>query len=233
MTVARVREQRSLLANELGRLGVEHYASQANFITARLEAGLVGPPLAASGLVVRPGADLGLPGWVRISIGWAPQMAALRAVLRELSRAGALQPPGRAGRHTRAGKEMTMPDTPDPDGPIRLIGRWDELSPDQRQRATTRGLDKIFDPGLRRDIAALIEDVREHGDAALVRALKTFDGCAVEPTGLRVTEQEFAAARATVSPALLSAIRDGIDHVRRFNEQITARGDWSSSPSPA
>lgn len=98
MTVARVREQRSLLANELGRLGVEYFPSQANFIAARLEAGLVGPPLAASGLAVRPGADLGLPGWVRISIGWAPQMAALRAVLRELSRAGALhhQPaPGR------------------------------------------------------------------------------------------------------------------------------------------
>jgi histidinol dehydrogenase len=123
---------------------------------------------------------------------------------------------------------MTMPE----DGPIRLIGRWDELGPDQRQRAITRGLDKIFDPGLRRDIAALIEDVREHGDAALVRALKRFDGCAVDPAGLRVTEEEFAAARATVSPALLSAIRDGIDHVRRFNEQITARGDWSFESEP-
>jgi histidinol-phosphate aminotransferase len=89
MTVARVREQRSLLASELGRLGIEYFASQGNFITARIEASLIGPALAASGLAVRPGADLGLPGWVRISIGWAPQMAALRAVLRELSRAGA------------------------------------------------------------------------------------------------------------------------------------------------
>jgi histidinol dehydrogenase len=87
---------------------------------------------------------------------------------------------------------MTMPDN----GPIRLIGRWDELSPDQRQRAVTRGLDKIFDPGLRRDIAALIEDVRDSGDAALVRALKTFDGCEVDPARLRVTEEEFAEAPA-------------------------------------
>lgn len=123
-------------------------------------------------------------------------------------------------------------DTPDPDSPIRLIGRWDDLSPDQRQRATTRGLDKIFDPGLRRDIAALIEDVRDNGDAALVRALKTFDGCDVDPARLRVSEEEFAAARATVNPALLSAIRDGIDHVRRFNQQITARGDWSFESEP-
>jgi histidinol-phosphate aminotransferase len=88
MTVTRIREQRSLLADELGRLGVEYLPSQANFITARLDAGLVEPPLAASGLAVRPGADLGLPGWVRISIGWAPQMAALRAALRELRRTG-------------------------------------------------------------------------------------------------------------------------------------------------
>jgi NAD(P)-dependent dehydrogenase (short-subunit alcohol dehydrogenase family) len=123
---------------------------------------------------------------------------------------------------------MTMPDN----DPIRLIGRWDQLSPDQQQRATTRGLDKIFDPGLRRDIAALIEDVRDTGDEALVRALKTFDGCEVAPARRRVTEEEFAAARATVSQALLSAIRDGIDHVRRFNEQITARGDWSFESEP-
>ena len=65
--------------------------------TEEVRDSLVGPPLAASGLVVRPGADLGLPGWVRISIGWAPQMAALRAVLRELSRAGGLSHPAAPG----------------------------------------------------------------------------------------------------------------------------------------
>ena len=119
-----------------------------------------------------------------------------------------------------------------PGHPIRRIGSWGELSPEQRRHAVTRGLDKIFDPGLRDDIARLIEDVRVNGDAALVRALKAFDGCDVEPSRLRVTEAEFAAARAAVSPALLTAIRDGIDHVRRFNEQITARGDWSFESEP-
>jgi histidinol dehydrogenase len=122
---------------------------------------------------------------------------------------------------------MTMPANP-----IRLIGSWSELSPRQRRDATTRGLDKIFDPDLRRDITRLIEDVRVNGDAALVRALKSFDGCDVDPSRLRVSEEEFGAARASVSPALLAAIRDGIDHVRRFNEQITARGDWSFESEP-
>ncbi len=117
-------------------------------------------------------------------------------------------------------------------GPIRLIGSWSALSQEQRRRATTRGLDKIFDAKLRGEIARLIDDVRVNGDAALVRALKAFDGCDVEASRLRVSEAEFAAARASVSPALLAAIHDGIDHVRRFNEQITARGDWSFESEP-
>jgi histidinol dehydrogenase len=119
-----------------------------------------------------------------------------------------------------------------PANPIRLIGSWSELTPQQRKDATTRGLDKIFDPQLRGDIAQLIDDVRVNGDAALVRALKSFDGCDVDASRLRVTEEEFAAARAAVTPELLAAIRDGIDHVRRFNEQITARGDWSFESEP-
>jgi histidinol-phosphate/aromatic aminotransferase/cobyric acid decarboxylase-like protein len=36
------------------------------------------------GVVVRNGADLGLPGWVRVSVGTPPVMAQLRAVLEEV-----------------------------------------------------------------------------------------------------------------------------------------------------
>jgi len=84
MAVARVREERAKLEAELARLGVEYVPSQANFVTARLDPALVAPALAGCGLVVRSGDDLGLPGWVRISVGWAPQMAQLRGVLRTL-----------------------------------------------------------------------------------------------------------------------------------------------------
>jgi len=116
--------------------------------------------------------------------------------------------------------------------PIRIIGTWGNLNAEDRRRATTRGFDKIFDSALRESIVELIEDVRLNGDDALVRALKNFDGCDVAASRLRVTEEEFSAARARVSPDLLVAIRDGIDHVRRFNEQITARGDWSFESEP-
>lgn len=118
------------------------------------------------------------------------------------------------------------------DAPIRVIGTWSELSPAERQLATTRGLDKIFDPALRASIGELIEDVRVNGDAAVARALAKFDGCEVAPDGLRVTDAEFEAALAWVSPELLAAVRDSISHLRAFNEQLTARGDWSFESEP-
>jgi histidinol dehydrogenase len=117
-------------------------------------------------------------------------------------------------------------------GPIRVIGVWDELSDDERSRALDRGLDQIFDPALRDSITEIIEDVRANGDAAVARALRRYDQCDVDAAALRVTDEEFAAARRSVRPALLAAIRDGIDHVRRFNEQLAARGDWSFESEP-
>ena len=81
MSVDRVRHERASLEHALARLGVEYFPSQANFVTARLDLDVLAPALAAAGTVVRSGGDLGLPGWARISIGWAPQMAVLRSVL--------------------------------------------------------------------------------------------------------------------------------------------------------
>ena len=85
MSVAQIRRERSLLEAELDRLGIPYYPSQANFVTARLDSTTAVPALQATGLVVRPGENLGVPGWVRISIGWAPQMAILREVLQRLA----------------------------------------------------------------------------------------------------------------------------------------------------
>ncbi len=90
MTLARVREERARLEAHLDRLGIERYPSSANFVTARIDHARLAAPLAAAGLAVRAGEDLGLPGWVRISVGWAPAMARLRAVLSEVA-----APPGR------------------------------------------------------------------------------------------------------------------------------------------
>lgn len=116
--------------------------------------------------------------------------------------------------------------------PIREIGIWGQLSTAERERAVTRGLDRIFDPALRASITELIEEVRSSGDEAIARALMRFDGCDVPPDRLRVSDAEFEAAMDWVPPDLLAAIRDSISHLRAFNEQLTSHGDWSFESEP-
>ncbi len=116
--------------------------------------------------------------------------------------------------------------------PIRIVGTWEDLTPDQRVVAVARGTDKIFDPELQENIRKLIEQVRLEGDAAVIRALKEFDGCDIGSKSLKVSDEEYELARREISPELMAAITDAIDHVRRFNEQICERGDWSFESEP-
>jgi len=116
--------------------------------------------------------------------------------------------------------------------PIRIIGTWEDMSADEREKSVSRGMDSIFDPALQANIQSLIEQVRLEGDAAVIRALKDFDKVDIGSKSLRVSDEEYDAARAWISDELLEAIRDAIDHVRRFNENLTARGDWSFESEP-
>lgn len=109
--------------------------------------------------------------------------------------------------------------------------RWAQMDDADRAALLARGLDDIFEPALRTSIGALIEDVRERGDAAVCDALARFDGIELTPDQLRVTGDEFAAA--DVSPAVDDAIDDAIAHCRAFNEQVLARaGDWTFESEP-
>jgi histidinol dehydrogenase len=95
----------------------------------------------------------------------------------------------------------------------------------QKEALCHRGLDDIFDSGLRASIGALIEDVRVRGDQAVCDALQKFDGIALTPSQLRVTAQEIADAR--IDPAVENAIIDAISHLRAFNEELRERSsDW-------
>lgn len=108
---------------------------------------------------------------------------------------------------------------------------WSMMDREARDRLMHRGLDDIFDPGLRASIGALIDDVRERGDDAVCDALARFDGIDVTPDGLRVTDDELDSAR--VSDAVDTAIDDAISHLRAFNEaQMARNSDWSIEVEP-
>ena len=116
--------------------------------------------------------------------------------------------------------------------PILERGAWSDLDEAARADLTTRGIEKIFDPELRESVLSILEDVRDHGDAALVRALAKFDKVEVEPAGLRVSRAEFDAARANLKPEMIAAIRESIAFVRRFNEQLVKETSWSFETAP-
>jgi histidinol dehydrogenase len=108
---------------------------------------------------------------------------------------------------------------------------WNDMDGDARAALMRRGLDDIFDPALRESIAALIDDVRRRGDAAVCDALATFDGIEVTPEQLAVSAEEFE--RAAVSPAVDAALDDAIAHLRAFNEaQMRQAQDWSIDSEP-
>ena len=114
------------------------------------------------------------------------------------------------------------------------IRAFNQMSSGERSVLMQRGRDAIFAPALHASIGSIIDDVRANGDDALCRALRDFDGVRVEPSQLRVSADEFAHARGALDRAVVLAIRDMIDHIRRFNEQVMERKaqDWSFESEP-
>jgi histidinol dehydrogenase len=105
------------------------------------------------------------------------------------------------------------------------------MNAEARASLMHRGLDDIFEPGLRTAIGELIDDVRVRGDAAVCDALARFDRIDVDPTGLQITDDELDSAE--VSEAVDRSIDDAIDHLRTFNEaQMERAADWSIESEP-
>lgn len=109
--------------------------------------------------------------------------------------------------------------------------RWTDMDERARRALCDRGLDDIFDADLQTSIAALIDDVRERGDEAVVDATARFDGVELSPGQLRVGADEIAAA--AVSPEVDAALDVAIANCRAFNEELLARAAaWSIEPRP-
>ncbi len=110
--------------------------------------------------------------------------------------------------------------------------RWATLDAAGRTRLLARQTGRIFDPAVREGVLEIIEDVRAHGDDAIVRAMARYDGCEVDPATLRVGEEEVARARAEIPDGVVRAIRQSIDHVRRYNERVLEGADWRMEIEP-
>lgn len=115
--------------------------------------------------------------------------------------------------------------------PVMRRMTWASMDEAARRALCERGLEAIFDEGLKAAIGRIIDDVRANGDEAVCRALRDFDKVSLEPHQLRATADEIAAAQ--VAPEVDAAIDDAIVHLRAFNEQLLARAaDWSFESEP-
>lgn len=107
-----------------------------------------------------------------------------------------------------------------------------QMTPEERTTVLRRSSREVFDPELGASVDAIIEDVRLHGDEAIVRATERFDGIRIEVDRLRVPADEIARAAAGLAPELLAAIDEAIAAVRRFNQRIVDAASWHEEIAP-
>ncbi|MCY4486681.1 MAG: histidinol dehydrogenase [Deltaproteobacteria bacterium] len=75
-------------------------------------------------------------------------------------------------------------------------------------------------------VAEIIDNVRRHGDKALVRYAKAFDGVALKASGLEVSADEMERACEEVSKEDLRALRLAAARIRRFHRRQIEKS-WS------
>src|SRR5438552_5473606 len=69
-----------------------------------------------------------------------------------------------------------------------------------------------------KQVEAIIGDVRLRGDAALIDCAARFDDCVMQPSDLRIGEEELHRIAASVNTNVLEALREAISNIRRFHE---------------
>ena len=83
-TVERVRDKRARFEAFLAERGSTYWPSDTNFVSFRpADSAATVRALAKRGIAVRDGADLGLEGWLRVTVGSAPRMLLVRQALIE------------------------------------------------------------------------------------------------------------------------------------------------------
>ncbi|MGE0127104.1 MAG: histidinol dehydrogenase [Blastocatellales bacterium] len=83
--------------------------------------------------------------------------------------------------------------------------------------------------GLNNDILtrtdAIIREIRERGDAALIEFTARFDGVQLSPETLRVDSQTIEELAAQVDDKLIAAMREAIANIRHYHEHQLSK-DW-------
>src|SRR5215831_5168289 len=75
----------------------------------------------------------------------------------------------------------------------------------------------------------ILEDVRRHGDRALVHYARKFDGMDLRPAGFEVSSEEIRAARRQVEPRFLAALDIAATNIRAV-ARLQLPPSWQTTP---
>lgn len=78
----------------------------------------------------------------------------------------------------------------------------------------------------------VVDGVQVQGDAAVVAYAKKFDTDLFEPSMLKATPEDFAAARAGVDEAVIAAIEQAHENIRRFHNEQMPESMWFTEVQP-
>ncbi|HEX8502828.1 MAG TPA: histidinol dehydrogenase [Pyrinomonadaceae bacterium] len=92
----------------------------------------------------------------------------------------------------------------------------------ERKLAAILGRSVAADAALTAAVAAIVEDVRRRGDAALADYTERFDGVRLRPEEFRVEESALRESAARADGRVLEALRASIRNVRAFHEHERA-----------
>ena len=79
-------------------------------------------------------------------------------------------------------------------------------------------------------VAAILDDVRRRGDAAVIDCSKRFDDVDLEAVGMRVTAEELSAAKAECDPATLDALRLARDRIEAHHARQMPADETYTDP---
>jgi histidinol dehydrogenase len=98
--------------------------------------------------------------------------------------------------------------------------RLDSRSPDFAERFRAfLGTKREVSADVAQAVAQIVEEVRQHGDAALIALSKTFDRVDLGAIGIRVTGEEIAAAVAASDPATREALAFAHGRIRSHHQR--------------
>lgn len=97
------------------------------------------------------------------------------------------------------------------------IYRWNDTDDNTKRRIMLRSEADITD--VRNVVAPIIEDVRQHGDEALVKYANMFDRAKITTDGIKASGEEFDRAIKNIDPAIKDAIDTCAENVRKFHQE--------------